>query len=561
MKVSINWLKELVDLKVSIEEVIKLLPLRTIGIKEVGENYLELDMKGYNRADLLSTRGAAYEIAAITDSPLLFKKPDPDQFVWVKESLPEASVKVEDSKLTPLYCIAKISGLKVGPSPKEWVEKLNSSGMRSVNSIADVTNLVMLEYGQPTHAFDAKEVEGENIIVRNAREGEKLVTLDNKTRSLLPTDLLITDPQKAVGLAGVMGGKNSEVTDKTHTILLEAAIFDPVTIRKTASRLALHSEASKRFQHGLTATRLLQAVDAAIKMYQELGGKLEAISIVGNTKEERPKILVKQEEVNSLVGIDIKPEFIKSALEKLHFKVEKGFKVQPPYFRLDVNIEADVIEEVARMYGYEKIPSKPLSTNIPDIEQNPIFGLLEGLKEALLSLGLTEVQTYSYYSTNVLHAINSQEDKLIKVANPISAETEYLRENNWPNLVEVVAKNARQGFKDIAIFEIGKIYYRNEKEEAAEKYSLSIALMNSTDNPLAELYDIFNKLNQKLNLGIKEVESNAKLENFHPNRFIQLAYGEKIIGGLAEVHKRVTDKLGINQRVAILEIGLNKILM
>ncbi|MBI2019745.1 phenylalanine--tRNA ligase subunit beta [Candidatus Daviesbacteria bacterium] len=567
MKVSISWLKELVDLKVPVEELIRLFPLRTIGLKEVSDSYIELDMKGYNRADLLSLRGIAFESAAITDSKVSFTEEEP-----VFPETETVNVEITDETLCPVYCVAKIENLKVENSNETWVKKLNDSGIRSVNNIADVTNLVMVEYGQPLHAFDADTVEDETIVVRTAKAGEKLITLDNKERDLTEEDLLIADPKKAIGLAGVMGGKNTEVSDSTSTILLEAAIFDPKTLRKTATKLGLISEASKRFYHGLTKKRLLQAFSAAIKMYESLGGKVTAITLTGNLKDEVKTIKINQQKINSLIGVDISEEQIKSSLEKLGFVLSKhpggeemrlhprggAWKTTVPYWRLDINIEEDVIEEIARMYGYEKIPAKQLSPNIPTHPQTDIFGLIERLKKALSGLGLTEVQTYSYYSTQIMSNVKLQMSNLIKIANPISSETEYLRENNWPNLVEVAAKNVRQGFDDIAIFEIGKIYYRNEKEEADEKYSLSIALMNNTDNPIAELSVILNKV-KDLSIHLRPTsvgDSSLIAQNdistlFHPNRFIKLSDGF-----LAEVHKRVTDKFGISQRVAILEIGI-----
>ena len=182
MKVSKNWLKELVDLNISDDELVRLLPLRTIGIKEVTPDFIELDMKGYNRADLLSLRGVAFEVVAITQSKLKFEEKDTAEFIWVDKSLNEVGVNVEDEDLAPIYCIAKIEGLKVEPSDNNWVKKLSDSGIRSINNVADVTNLVMVEYGQPLHAFDASAVEGEKIVVRTAKEGEELETLDGKKR-------------------------------------------------------------------------------------------------------------------------------------------------------------------------------------------------------------------------------------------------------------------------------------------------------------------------------------------------------------------------------------------
>lgn len=570
MKISIDWLKQLVNLKVSQEELVSLLPLRTIGLKEVTQESIELDMKGYNRADLLSLRGIAYEVAAITGSNILFSKLQEAKSVWNETSLPQVRVDVLDSKLSPFYCIAKIEGIKVEKSSGDWVKKLETCGMRSVNNIADVTNLVMLEYGQPLHAFDAGKVEQETIIVRTAKDGEELITLDGKLRKLSKNDLLITDPKKGLGLAGVMGGQNSEVTENTSSILLEAAIFDPINLRQTATYLGLQSEAGKRFQHGLTKIRLLQALNAAIQMYQSWGGKLTAISIVGNFEDKQKVVNLSLDKLNALVGIDFKEKQVEEYLSHLYFEAKlasKGqWQVKVPYFRLDINIEEDLIEEVARLYGYEKIPAKELQGEYTPKGDQKQFTLIRDLKNTLVNLGLTEIQTYSFYSTKVLNALGldreAADKKLIKLANPMSLETEFLRESIWPNLLEVVDRNVRLGFKDIAIFEIGKIYYLNENGEASEKYALTIALTNSTDNPLAELEKIFKSVNERLDLKISEdseKERGANLELFHPSRLIQLINEQgRILGSLAEIHKRVGDKMGLDKRVAVLEISLTE---
>ncbi len=558
MKVSINWLKELVDLKHPIEEVIKLLPLRTIGLKDIKKQYLELDMKGYNRADLLSLRGIAYEVAAITNSEVKFNEEED-----LKTGLPAVVVTVDDINLAPLYCIAKIENLKVEHSNETWVKKLNDSGVRSVNNVADITNLVMLEYGQPLHAFDASQVKDETIVVRVAKTGEKLTTLDGKIRDLTAPDLLITDPEKPLGLAGVMGGKNSEVSDHTSSILLEAAIFDPTTLRKTATKLGLISEASKRFYHGLTKKRLFQAFSSAIKMYDQLGGKLTGLTIVDNLTDKTITLDLTQVKINSLIGVKISSQEVEEFLKKLQFNIERNgqdWKVTPSYFRLDIEIEEDLIEEVARMYGYEKIPAKPLSGNVPNTGEDPIFGLLSRLKQALTGLGLTEVQTYSYYSTEVISNFQFPISNLVKIANPISAETEYLRDNLWPILVEVVAKNIRNGVKDVAIFEIGKVY-REQKGLPQETYRLAIALSNETDNPINELYQIFKDLSPYL----KDIKTSQLpgeqevVDYFHPTRFVSLEKNGKNIGFIAEAHPRSVNNFGIEQRVAVLEIEITKL--
>ncbi len=535
MKVSINWLKELVDLKISMDKLLALLPLRTVGIKEVTKDYIELDMKGYNRADLLSLRGVTQEVSAISGSKLLFSAvnlPDYD--------LPETPVKIEDENLSSVQCVAKIEGLKFGKSREEWIEKLQSSGMRTVNNIADVTNLIMLEYGQPLHSFDANTVLDDTIIVRCAKEGEEIVTLDGKKRKLNKDDIVLADDEKALDVAGVMGGKDTEVKESTKTILLSASLFNPQMIMKTANKLGLHSEASKRFKHGLTKKRLLQAFAAAIKMYESLGGKLTAVTLTGNLKDQPKTIKLSQQKINSLIGIEIPSEEVETSLKKLGFTINPSWEVTVPYWRLDIQIEEDLIEEIARMYGYEKIPAKELDANIPDTPENPLFKVIYSLKQALTKQGLTEVQTYSFYSSQIIRNLKLEIRNLLHVANPISTETEYMRDNLWPNLLEVAAKNIKQEYKDIAIFEIGKVYSPVIGDLPKEVYHLSIALSNGTDNPIQELNQIAKNLKLQPNVEIEK-------QYCHPVRHTE---------GMAEIHPRYVNKFGVEQRIAVLEMEI-----
>jgi len=556
VRVSISWLKELVDLNISIEKLIALLPLRSISIKEANPDSIELDMKGYNRADLLSMRGVAREVVAVTNSKLNLSDEEVDF-----PNLPKVKVTVENENLCPVYCVAKIENLKVEHSLDTWVKKLSNSGIRSINSVADVTNLIMLEFGQPMHAFDARGVKDEYIIVRRSKNKEVITTLDGKTRDL-EDDLLITDSLNALGLAGVMGGKDSEITDSTTTILLEAAIFDPVSIRKTAQRHGLPSEAAKRFQHGLTKTNLLQALSAAIKMYEQMGGKLTAITLVGNL-EDQPKIVeLTQEKVNSLIGVNIPPEQVKDSLQKLGFSMQNQ-EVTVPYWRLDINIEEDLIEEVARMYGYENIPPQELRGKPPEKVDQIFPNFIYNLKKILADLGLTEIQTYSFYSSKTINDLRFTIYDLIKISNPISSETEYMRDNLWPNLLEVVAKNIKNGFKDIAIFEIGKVYIPQKEDLPKETYRVSISLMNGSDNPMQELYMIACKiLNEDpddscLNLVPNDLNP---LQLFHPKRNFLADYQGKQIGMIAEIHPRLVNKFGVEQRVAVLEVEIEALI-
>lgn len=544
MKVSLSWLKDLVDYNLSPQELADKLSLRSIGVKAVTSDYIELDLT-YNRGDLLSLRGVAREVAAITGSKLKFE----DQH-FPKYDLPKTPVKIENPNLCSIYCVAEIQSLKVEKSSDTWVKKLSDSGIRSVNSIADVTNLIMLEYGQPMHSFDARGVADESIIVRVAKNGERITTLDGKTRDLDISDLLIADPLNALGIAGVMGGKDSEVSETTGTILLEAAIFDPVSVRRTSKRHGLNSEASKRFQHGLTKTNLLQALAAAIKMYESLGGKLTAINLVGDLEEKPKKVTLNSERLNNLIGVEIPTKQVETLLKRIganviHLEGGLAWHVIPPYWRLDINIEEDLIEEVARMYGYEKIDGKQLVGKPPKPLDQTLQNFIHDLKVKLSKAGLTEVQTYSFYSSGVLNNFEMDKDKLIRVANPISSETEYLRDQVWPNLIEVVAKNLKTGFSDIAIFEIGKVYKPKGQGLPDENYHLAIVLMNGTDNPIAELYAIAEGVKLRHPKG---VQFNKQL--FHPTR---------VTGNMAEVHPRFLNMFGIDKRVAILEIDISNL--
>lgn len=556
MKVSLSWLKKLVDYNLSPKELADKLSLISIGVKEQTQDSLELDLT-YNRGDLLSLRGIAREVAALTGSEIAFSAPEAKDYIWEGKDLEDCPVEVKNLDLCPVYCVAKIEGLKVATSRDEWVNNLKTCGVRSINNVADVTNLIMLEYGQPMHSFDASEVKDGTLIVRTATQGEKLTTLDGKKRLLDGTDLLIADPQKALGLAGIMGGKNSEVTEKTTTILLEAAIFDPISNRKSSKKHGLYSEATKRFQHGLSRTNLLQALDAAIKMYEELGGELTAISLSGNLKDEVKKVHLTQKKNNSLMGIDIPAEQIVSSLRKLGFSLspeEKAWEVTVPYFRLDINIEEDLVEEVARMYGYEKIEGKQLENEKPIKLDQSFYKFIYDLKKTLKEAGLTEVQTYSFYSSATLDHLSWDKNSLLKIANPISSETEYLRENLWPNLLEVAAKNIRNGIKDIAIFELAKVYSPQKGDLPKESYHLSIALSNGTSDPIRELYQIFQTALSHPR-GVTRGVTN-KNEYFHPTRFTALEKNGEHVGWIAEIHPRFVNKFGIEQRVAVLEIEL-----
>lgn len=565
MKVSISWLKELVKVNKPLKDLIGEINMKTVGTKEVTDKFIELDMKGYNRADLLSLRGVAYEVASLLGSEVKFE--EESNFVWKTRELPQTPVEIKEEQLAQIQCVAKIEGLQVKKSSADWIKKITESGMRPVNNIADVTNLIMLEYGQPLHAFDALTVKNETINVRRAKTGEKITTLDGKTRILTSSDIVLADTKRALDIAGVMGGKDTEIKGTTSTILLSASLFNPEYVKKTSHKLRLQSEASKRFYHGLTKKRLLQSFNQAILMFEKLGGKLTALTLTGNFEDEEDAIKLRVEKTNLLVGLDFTAGQIKNLLERLNFKVSeikpRVFEVIRPYFRLDVEIEEDLIEEVARLYGYDKIPSKSLPGDTPVVQSQDDFEFVDRLKKTLMHQGLSEIQTYSFYSENVLNSLGFDEVKknfLVKIANPISKETAYMRMNIWPNLVQSAVFN-NKSFKDIAIFEIGKTFHLG-KEEPDEKNALGICLINGDDNPVLELLKIVNQTFESLGMEIKFTASKplaiaGKL--FHPNRFVSLICNGSQIGGISELHPQIADNFGAKEKIAVCEIDLEKL--
>lgn len=572
MKVSKKWLKELIEIN-SWDQVLDALTKKTISTKEITEKFIELDMKGYNRADLLSIRGVATEVAAITGKVALFNNIKSHILAEVREAefevrkdLAKVEVEIEDVEDCKFYAVAKIEGLKVGKSKDEWIEKLNDCGIRAVNNIADITNLAMLEFGQPLHAFDGKKVKG-RIIVRGAKDNEKIITLDEKQRVLKNTDLVIADEDGAVGIAGVMGGKESEVSNSTDTILLEAAIFNPKLIRKTVQRLNLPSEASKRFIHGLTKHRLIQALDKAIELCIKEGGKLTGLSVIGEIDDEILDIKLSLEKINQLVGVEFKRDLIKEYLERLNCQFigerkegnDTVWIIRRPYYRLDLEIEEDLIEEVARMYGYEKIPAKKLEGERPEEIDQSFFELTAKLKNVLVSEGLVEIQTYSFYSTNILNAlgVNGEGRELVEIANPISSETRYLRDNIWPNLAEVAVKNLKMGIEDIAIFEVGKVF--NPQKGGGlpiEEWRVAAVILDGSDEEILELFQITIKVAREVGLEAEIVERELGKEDqklFHKKRSFTLKINGKECGVLLELHPRVGYELGTEKRIAVVE--------
>jgi phenylalanyl-tRNA synthetase beta chain len=352
-----------------------------------------------NRADLLGVHGVAREVAALTGRAV--RDPESTHGEGATSVEDRITVTVEDPDLCPRFTASFIEGVKIGPSPAWLQERLLRVGMRPINNVVDITNYVMLETGQPLHAFDYDRIRGKKIIARRAKPGEKLTTLDDIERDLDPDMLMICDGEGPVGLAGVMGGGNSEVSESTTNVLLEIANFNPGSIRRTSTLLKLRTEASLRFEKGLGPEVPLYAQHRALHLFEQLTGGTVAAGIVDVYPGKQPPktIILEAARIRGVLGIEIAPDEVRDVLGGLGFLVHHlppdRYSVQPPYWRPDVEIPEDVIEDLGRIYGYDKLPATSLEGALPEPEFNAVYDVREELRDAAVAAGLQEVINYT----------------------------------------------------------------------------------------------------------------------------------------------------------------------
>ncbi len=552
MLIPYSWLKDFINLKKPAEQVAIDLSLSVIGVGEIQqsgrEKVLNLDVT-YNRGDLLSIVGVARELATLYN--LKFKREE-KQFAPPKSS---GALRVKNNpKLAKTYTLTKVSNLSYKSTPKLIKSRLEAAGMQPVNFWADLTNYVMLEYGQPFHAFDAEKVARRDpslsIEVRQAKKGEKIKTLDGLNHILSKNDIVIADKRGPIAVAGVMGGKDTEVDEGTTEILLEAAIFNPTSIRKTARRLGLRSEASGRFEHYLSPENLLISLNKLTHLYQLHGkGKITGFAFTGGKKTELPSVVLTQKKLNTVSGKLIPINQARICLQSLGFKVmssDKGLLCWPPYSRGDISIPEDLVEEVLRLYGYENLPSQPLQTILSEAPENKFELWRDRITHLLANLGFNEVKTYPFVSTKSL--VHLDKGKLLKLKNPISVETEYLRPNLLLSLLETAQQNAPRR-REGKIFELEKTY-----PKGGEVFSLGV-LVWGAKNPFSKLKGILEAISQRAYL---EVEfASTKNEFFHPTRSAEIKIRKKSLGIMGLAHPYLADAYGLPD-VAILELNFEK---
>jgi phenylalanyl-tRNA synthetase beta chain len=435
-----------------------------VSLLELDDVVLELDLTP-NRADCLSLRGLAYEVGAILGRPVRLPHPQPAR------SQEPAPVRVRiDTPRCSLYEAQVLEGIQPQPSPLWMQMRLLASGVRPLNLIVDVTNYVMLEWGQPLHAFDLDDVRQGQIVVRQAQAGERIVTLDGAERVLTEDTIVISDPERAIGIAGVMGGENSEVRDSTRRIVLESAVFDPGSVRRTGQRLGLRSEAQQRFEKGVDPEAVRVALDRATQLLEELGGAKAVGPVVAvhqGTPEVSWTVRFSPDRCNRWLGTDIPAEEMRSILERLGFALAavdgSQWQVVVPSRRQDVRIEADLFEEIGRLAGYDRIPSTLPRMVTTAARRTPAQQLRQQTREVLIGTGMTEVWTYTLTSPAQLEPLRLPEDspyrQMIPLLRPMSEERTALRTHFLPSLAQVARHNLAHGVTGGAIFEIGRVYW------------------------------------------------------------------------------------------------------
>jgi len=524
-----------------------------------------------NRSDLLSIRGVANDVAAVLDRQI-----EPMHFeLQEQHKLATSEVSVENYSENCLVYYAKIiKDVEIKPSPNWLKSRLIASGIRPINNIVDITNYILMLFGQPLHAFDQAKV-GKNIVIRDAFSKEKTVTLDGETRQLLPTDVVITNGLEVVAIAGVMGCKNTEISSTTKDIILEAAVFAPLSVRKTSARLGLRSESSTRFERGVDINQTKFAADYACYLLSKYASgkvlKNEAFTGVEHISDK--EISITNQYVERSLGIKIKTSDIVNILHRLGFKSrvkEDYITAIIPNRRLDVNIKEDLIEEIGRIHGYEKLP-----LTLPKVEVNGELTIAQKrvkvIRKSLSGLGLKEVVTYSLTSQADVDKFNYNHiphSSFIKLMNPMSEEREVLRMGLLKSILDSIRYNEARRINDMAFFEIGNRYYQINNQ-ACEDLVLAGALTGELSSTKwsgnSETIDFFvvkgiiNNLLFDLGLKAEYRKITKECKELHPNRSAEILVQGEVIGFVGEIHPKVARLLDITD-VYVFEIILGSIL-
>lgn len=564
MKISLQWLRDFLDLRETPAEVgdrLTLVGLALDGLESVGDDtVLELDVTA-NRGDCLSHLGVARELSAVYDvdirRPEIAVQEGPD---FVEDAV---GVSIDASPLCRRYCARYVSGVTVGPSPDWLVRRLEAVGVRPINNIADITNYVLMELGHPLHAFDADTLEGSRIVVRRAAPGERIRTLDGEERSLDPSMLVIADSRKPVALAGIMGGFDTEISEKTTNVLLESAWFDPISVRKTGKSLNLGTEASYRFERGADVEMAQVALDRTARLIGELAGGAvhRGVIDVYPGRAEPPEVRLRGSRIAGLLGCEITGEDVNRVFRRLQFEIvesrDADWRVRVPTHRHDIAREEDLVEEVARHYGYDRFPSTlpAWSGQGQHLERHAEE---TAARNSLAALGYSETCSLAFGDPET-QALFAPDVEPVVIDNPLSGEAPILRTSLVPSVLASLQWNLNRGIRDLTIYEIAKVYAKSGERRRLVMAATGAVRPQSVHATRTEasFYTLKGDVESLLHGFDVDLEPSAEdlPSYFHPGRSLRLGS----VATIGELHATCHERFKLRQKTYVAEIRIEDV--
>ena len=521
-----------------------------------------------NRPDCLSIEGLGRETAASLGKTFKNPRKNLDELkIEDKNEIEGLKVDITAPDLCYRYIARVVKNVKIGPSPEWMVRRLKACGVRSINNIVDITNYVMLELGQPMHAFDINSIEGKHITVRRAKNGEKITTLDEVERTLDENDLVIADEKKPVAIAGVMGGLNSEIEETTKTVVFESAMFYGGNVRKTAKKVGLRTESSSRFEKGLSSENTLRAINRAVELVELLGagepvdGKID----VYPTKQKINKIKLDVDRINNLLGTNISKQEMIDILAKVDIKVENDFAIAP-YFRMDLEFVADIAEEIARFYGYDKLDTTLIKAATTLGVRTKEQKIEKKIEDVLVNNGLSEIYTYGFVGEKDLEKSKIRKELIenaITITNPLSDEYKLMRPTTIPSMMQILALNNNRKNQNVKLFDISR-NYRNvngevEKGEVPLQENILTIGMYGDDVDFYTLKGLIENVLEVSNVNSYDIQKETQNESYHPGRCANIKVGIDVIATIGEVHPEVLMNYDINKKCYLAEVNITKI--
>jgi len=577
MKYSWNWMSSFVEIDIEPEELasrLSMIGLEVETVSSTGDDYIfDLDITP-NRGDCLSMLGLSREIAALLGKRVTLP---PMTYAEAKNKAGDlAQVKVEAPDLCPRYCGKVVTGIKIAPSPQWLTERLLAVGLRPINNVVDITNFVLAELGHPLHAFDLCSLLGREIVVRQAQVGEKIRTIDGVERALDTDMLVIADQQRPIAIAGVMGGANSEITQQTTDIFIESAYFDPRSIRRTSKRLNLCSDASYRFERGTDPQVLIKAIDRTCHLIQKIcGGEVCSGVIDIQPHPLQPRMTwLRLSRVKSILGTKVEKKKVEEYLTRLNFELQlkntDSWTVTIPTYRGDVEKEIDLIEEVARFYGYDRVPSSIPLWRGGEVGSPTWIEREKLIRRTMVTAGYNEVINYSFVDNNIDQLFRTEAEKHISLQNPIAEQMGILRTNLLPGMISNLAWNINRGIKNIKIFEIGRVYRLIKgRKQPEERETLGIA---GTGN-FAEHYwknglrkfDFFDLkgvvelLFRRFGWETLSFEP-ANIDFYHPGKAALIRFNNCSVGHIGMLRPQICAQLEIPQEAYMAQLDLEPLM-